>query len=141
MKHVEEIPFEEARNPEKADIIFSDKNQSFYRRDSEGREYCWMAVDAETGTIEFKDPIGNSLLLLDAEQGKLFIGSQKVIKSGDILDMQTKKDASSTYLSQSKAAEDYQTKPPKDSHFITNTELDGKKFASKDDIIPNGRRF
>ena len=98
MNHVEEIPFEEARNPEKADIIFSDRNQSFYRRDSEGREYCWMAVDAETGTIEFKDPDGNSLLLLDAEQGKLFIGSQRLVSSGDIMDMQTKEDANSTYL-------------------------------------------
>ena len=109
MKHVEEIPFEEARNPEKADIIFSDKNQSFYRRDSEGREYCWMAVDADTGTIEFKDPEGKSLLVLDAESKKLSIGADGSDLIG-MIENASRKPELPAYLTQSKLNQAYETK-------------------------------
>ncbi|MFK7822795.1 MAG: hypothetical protein AB8G05_01460 [Oligoflexales bacterium] len=74
MKKVEEIPFNERGvEHQKADIIFSERNQSFYRKDNRGNKYCWMAVDANTGNVEFKDLNGKSLLFINAEKGKLIV--------------------------------------------------------------------
>ena len=71
---VEETPWNTNKGEQfESAMGYGGKNQSFYRKDSDGNGYCWMAVDANTGTVDIRDNKGESLFVIDAEQAKVFI--------------------------------------------------------------------
>jgi hypothetical protein len=49
------------------------RNPSFYRTASNGQSYCWLAVDSETGTLDFRAEDGTSLFVLDAVNKKMIL--------------------------------------------------------------------